>query len=236
MGKGLDRWITEKEIQETADLMDRMPEKSKEFMEKKLSKLKREMELFGPQAVVSKYHEYAEDKKEDSLWWLDLPYVLCIELYTVDNEEQRIGLYSVEMAADLELEPKPYHAQMETLGNGHAFVVAQQPKDVFREAKTNGFGVTVIRKGELPLNVDQTLEEVEEQISEIGSKIYHDIIMQERSMDISSLMKGVFGFSGKPIMKKRPTQTMKSAIGFSGKPAKKKRSKKMLKKPSKKER
>ncbi|KAM1140855.1 hypothetical protein FF1_040855 [Malus domestica] len=214
----------------------------------------REMELFGPQAFVSKYHEYAEDKKEDYLWWFDLPYVLCIELYTVDNEEQRIGFYSVEMAADLELEPKPYHviafedsndcknlgyviqAQMETLGNGHAFVVAQQPKDVFREAKTNGFSVTVIRKGELPLNVDQTLEEVEEQISEIGSKIYHDRIMRERSMDISSLMKGVFGFSGRPIMKKRPTQTMKSAIGFSGKPAKKKRSKKMLKKPSKKER
>ncbi|XP_008362644.2 uncharacterized protein LOC126620251 [Malus sylvestris] len=254
MGKGLDRWITEKEIQEAADLMDRMPEKSKEFMEKKLSKLKREMELFGPQAVVSKYREYAEDKKEDYLWWLDLPYVLCIELYTVDNEEQGIGFYSLEMAADLELEPKPYHviafedsndcknlcyiiqAQMETHGNGHAFVVAQPPKDVFREAKTNGFGVTVIRKGELPLNVDQTLEEVEEQISEIGSKIYHDKIMQERSMDISSLMKGVFGFSGKPIMKKRPTQTMKSAIGFSGKPTKKKRSKKMLKKPSKKER
>lgn len=46
--------------------------------------------------------------------------------------------------------------------------------------------------------MDQTLEEVEEQITEIGSKIYHDEIMQERSMDISSLMKGVFGFSGKP--------------------------------------
>lgn len=47
--------------------------------------------------------------------------------------------------------------------------------------------------------MDQTLEEVEEQITEIGSKIYHDRIMQERSMDVSSLMKGVFGFSGKPI-------------------------------------
>lgn len=76
MGKGLDRWITEKEIQEAADLMNKMPEKNKKFMEKKLSKLKREMELFGPQAVVSKYREYAEDKKEDYLWWLDLPYVL----------------------------------------------------------------------------------------------------------------------------------------------------------------
>lgn len=76
MGKDLDRWITEKEVQEAADLMDNMPEKSKKFMEKKLSKLKREMELFGPQAVVSKYREYAEDNKEDYLWWLDLPYVL----------------------------------------------------------------------------------------------------------------------------------------------------------------
>lgn len=70
----------------------------------------------------------------------------CIELYTDDNEEQRIGFYSLEMAADLELEPKPYHmigfedtndcknlcyiiqAQMEMLGNGHAFVVPQPPK------------------------------------------------------------------------------------------------------------
>ncbi|KAI5345813.1 PREDICTED: LOC109709874 isoform [Prunus dulcis] len=254
MGKGLDRWITEKEIQEAADLMNKMPEKNKKFMEKKLSKLKREMELFGPQAVVSKYREYAEDKKEDYLWWLDLPYVLCIELYTVDNEEQRIGFYSLEMAADLELEPKPYHviafedtndcknlgyiiqAQMDMFGNGHAFVVAQPPKDVFREAKANGFGVTVIRKGEVQLNVDQTLEEVEEQITEIGSKIYHDKIMQERSMDISSLMKGVFGFSGKPTKRTRSKQTMKTAIGFGGKPAKRKRSKHTLKKPSKKER
>lgn len=70
----------------------------------------------------------------------------CIELYTDDNEEQRIGFYSLEMAQDLELEPKPYHiigfedtndcknlcyiiqAQMEMLGNGHAFVVPQPPK------------------------------------------------------------------------------------------------------------
>ncbi|XP_061997177.1 uncharacterized protein LOC133714911 [Rosa rugosa] len=254
MGKDLDRWITEKEIQEAAEFMINMPEKSKEFMEKKLSKLKREMELFGPQAVVSKYREYAEVKEEDYLWWLDLPYVLCIELYTDDNEEQRIGFYSLEMAADLELEPKPYHiigfedthdcknlcyiiqAQMEMLGNGHAFVVPQPPKDVFRDAKANGFGVTVIRKGELQLHVDQTLEEVEEQITEIGGKIYHDKIMQERSMDVSSLMKGVFGFSGKPIRRKKPKKMMKDVTGFSGKPAKRKRSKQMLKKPKQKER
>lgn len=66
-------------------------------------------------------------------------------------------------------------------------------QDAFREAKANGLSVTVIRRGELQLNVDQTLEEVEEVIAEIGSKVYHDTIMRERSVDINAVMKGVFG-------------------------------------------
>lgn len=64
-------------------------------------------------------------------------------------------------------------------------------QDAFREAKANGFSVTVIRNGQIKLNVDQTLEEVEEEITEIGSKFYHDKIMHERSVDINTLMKGV---------------------------------------------
>lgn len=64
-------------------------------------------------------------------------------------------------------------------------------QDAFRDAKANGFSVTVIRKGEVKLNVDQTLEEVEEEITEIGSKIYHDKIMHGRSVDIRTLMRGV---------------------------------------------
>lgn len=75
-------------------------------------------------------------------------------------------------------------------------------QDAFREAKGNGFNVTVIRKGQLTLDVDQTLEEVEEQIMEIGSKIYHDKITRERSVDISALMKGVFG----PIIPTKPSK------------------------------
>ncbi|GMI66788.1 embryo defective 1703 [Hibiscus trionum] len=227
MGKDLDRWITEKEIQEAADLMKKLPERNKKFMEKKLNKIKREMELFGPQAVVSKYQEYAEDKEEDYLWWLDLPHVLCIELYTFENDDQRIGFYALEMAADLDLEPKPHHviafedagdcksfcyimqAHLEMLGNGRAFIVPQPPKDAFREAKANGFGVTVIRKGELRLNVDQTLEEVEEEICEIGSKMYHDKIMRERSVDISSLMKGVLGVGDKPRRRRSKKKKLK---------------------------
>ena len=61
-------------------------------------------------------------------------------------KNKKIGFHLLEMAADLELEPKPYHmigfedtndckslcyiiqAQMEMLGNGHAFVVPQPPK------------------------------------------------------------------------------------------------------------
>lgn len=81
MGKGLDRWITEKEIEEAAELMEKLPDRNRSFMEKKLNKIKREMELFGPQAVVSKYREYAVDEEEDYLWWLDLSHILVCYIY-----------------------------------------------------------------------------------------------------------------------------------------------------------
>lgn len=76
IGKDLKRWITEKEIQESADLMDKLPERGQKFIQEKLNKVKREMELYGPQAVINKYSEYTEEKEEDYLWWLDLPFVL----------------------------------------------------------------------------------------------------------------------------------------------------------------
>lgn len=76
MGKDLDRWITDKEIKEAGDFLDKLPERGQELIKEKLNKVKREMEVFGPQAVVSKYSEYANEKEEDYLWWLDLPYVL----------------------------------------------------------------------------------------------------------------------------------------------------------------
>lgn len=70
----------------------------------------------------------------------------CIELYTVEEDVPRVGFYSLEMAADLELDPKQYHviafedpgdsknfcyivqAHMDMLGSGKAFVVARPPK------------------------------------------------------------------------------------------------------------
>ena len=46
-------------------------------------------------------------------------------------------------------------------------------------------------------------EPLEEHICEIGSKMYHDKIMGDRSVDISSLMKGVFNFKTKPTAQRR---------------------------------
>lgn len=73
----------------------------------------------------------------------------CIELYTYDGEDQRVGFYSLEMAMDLELEPKPRHviafedtsdcknfcyiiqAHLEMIGKGKAFIVPQPPKVLY---------------------------------------------------------------------------------------------------------
>ncbi|EPS62217.1 hypothetical protein M569_12576, partial [Genlisea aurea] len=84
--------------------------------------------------------------------------------------------------------------------------------DAFREAKANGFSVTVVRKGEVEMNVDERLEEVEEALVEVGSRIYHDKITRERSVDIDALMKGVLGFSvpdKKRLLKKKKKKKKK---------------------------
>lgn len=76
MGKDLDRWITEKETQDVAELMTKIPRRKRRYIEKKLEKIKREVQMFGAPAVVNKYREYIDEKEEDYLWWLDLPFVL----------------------------------------------------------------------------------------------------------------------------------------------------------------
>ncbi|KAG1335024.1 hypothetical protein COCNU_03G011430 [Cocos nucifera] len=121
MGKDLDRWITEKDIQDVTDWMTRIPKRKRRYIKKKMEKIKREVEMFGPHAV-------------------------CIELYTVEDGIAKVGFYSLEVAADLELNPKQFHviafedpgdsknfcyivqAHMDMLGSGRAFVVAQPPK------------------------------------------------------------------------------------------------------------
>lgn len=84
IGKDLDRWITEKEIKEAGDLMDKLPVRGQKIIKEKLDRFKREIEMFGPHAVVSKYREYADEPEPDYLWWLDLPYILVM-FFLVDN-------------------------------------------------------------------------------------------------------------------------------------------------------
>ena len=67
-------------------------------------------------------------------------------MYRVEDDVPKIGFYSLEMASDLDLDPKQYHviafedpgdsknfchimqSHLEMLGNGSAFVVARPPK------------------------------------------------------------------------------------------------------------
>lgn len=56
--------------------MTGLPKRKRQYKEKKMNKLKQEIELYGQQAVVSKYQEYSDEKEEDYLWWLDLPFIL----------------------------------------------------------------------------------------------------------------------------------------------------------------
>lgn len=67
-------------------------------------------------------------------------------MYNYEGEEQKVGFYSLEMAGDLEIEPKPQHviafedpgdsknfcyimqSHLEMLGKGKAFIVPQPPK------------------------------------------------------------------------------------------------------------
>lgn len=70
----------------------------------------------------------------------------CIELYTEEDGKQEVGFYSLEMAPDLELDPKQYHvvafedasdcknvchiiqSHMDMFEKGNAVVVARRPK------------------------------------------------------------------------------------------------------------
>lgn len=82
VGQDLERWITEDEINEAARLLSNGVEGEKDYarnhFEKAKAKIQQQHEIFGQQAMLNKYGEYQTAKKESELWWLDLPYVLCI--------------------------------------------------------------------------------------------------------------------------------------------------------------
>lgn len=205
MGQDLDRWITEERVKEVGETFSRSPNERLEYIKARMQK---ESDMFGREAMLSKYSEY-KSKKEDHLWWLDLPYVLCIGLYRDKNGEVMKGLYSLEMAAELDSNRQHFHVVAfedkrdaknfcyilrNKLENAIVNVVLRAPKELYREAKSEDYKVTVVRKAQIQMYIDKPLEELEGIIAEIGSAMYYDQILDERVIDMDSVVKDAFGF------------------------------------------
>lgn len=220
VGQDLEKWITEEEITQAGNLLSKGLAGEEEYArihyEKTRDKIRRQHEMFGEQGMLNKYAEYKPTKKESELWWLDLPFVLCIGLVTNVNSADEHGLYSLDMTPNMEglvegKQEKKYHTvafqdQKEAvnfcsllLSERHfAEVVPFAPKDLRQDALREGFHVTVLKKGELGLRPGQALEEVEERMIEIGSAIYWEELENARSIDIDAVLDDGLGYSRLP--------------------------------------
>lgn len=220
VGQDLEKWITEEEITQAGNLLSKGLAGEEEYArihyEKTRDKIRRQHEMFGEQGMLNKYGEYKTTKKESELWWLDLPFVLCIGLATNVNGVEDHGLYSLDMTPNMEglVEGKQetkYHTvafqdQKEAvnfcsllLSERHfAEVVPLAPKDLRQDALREGFHVTVLKKGELGLRPGQALEEVEARMIEIGSAIYWEQLEHTRSIDIDAVLDDSLGYGRSP--------------------------------------
>lgn len=220
VGQDLDRWITEDEIEEASRLLSQGLPGEEEYVrmhyEKTKEKIMKQHEMFGSQGMLNKYGEYKETKKEVELWWLDLPYVLCIGLTnSSDDGSNQSGFYSLDMTPDFAgmIEgPTPtynhtvaFQDQKDALNfcglllseQYSADVIPIAPKDLYQDAKQQGFKVTVIKKGQLGLVPGQALDDVEQRLIEIGSSIYWEELERARSIDIDAVLDEGLGY-GRP--------------------------------------
>ncbi|KAI5071651.1 hypothetical protein GOP47_0013902 [Adiantum capillus-veneris] len=211
IGSELDSWVTEEEIEETARLAEKLEKGDEEYVKRNYKrvkkKIKEEKERFGLDAVLEKYKEY-QPKAGDELWWLDLRCVLCLMVASKEGE----GLYGLDMTIDNEgtKGQKARHVvgfedrkdasnfcRLVELRSGSRFRFAEvlpfSPKKLLEVSKEEGFQVTVLRSGQIQLNVDETLEEVEDKILEIGRCVYWDKLDREHSIDIDSILHQRFG-------------------------------------------
>ena len=67
-------------------------------------------------------------------------------------------------------------------------------QEIYREAKSEDYKVTIVKKAQIQLHIDKPLEELEGIITEIGSAMYYDKILDERVIDMDSVVKDAFGF------------------------------------------
>ncbi|GLJ18588.1 hypothetical protein SUGI_0330990 [Cryptomeria japonica] len=208
MGQDLDRWITEEEVEKISLVLKNFSEEELNNMKRIKERITNENEKFGREAMLSKYRGY-KPKKKDHLWWIDLPYVLCIELYRNKDGELVRGFYSLEMVPDLEPRAKYRHViafedrgdaknfcyiLRSSLENASARVIPRTSKDLYREAQSEGYKVTVIKKARIQLYFDKPLEEVEDMMAEIGNDIYYDKILEDNVIDMDSVIENGFGY------------------------------------------
>ena len=221
VGQDLDRWITEDEIEEAQRLLSKGLAGEQEYVkmhyEKTREKIKKQHDMFGSEAMVSKYSEYKEPK-EVELWWLDLPFVCCIGMTkSSDDGETSQGFYSLDMTPDFAgmvtqggktptynhtiafQDPKDASNFCGLLlSERHmADVIPMAPKDLYKDAKQEGFKVTVIKKGQLGLVPGQALDDVEQRLIEIGSSIYWEELERMQSIDIDAVLDEGLGY-GRP--------------------------------------
>ncbi|XP_024391570.1 uncharacterized protein [Physcomitrium patens] len=224
VGQDLDRWITEDEIEEATRLLSKGVAGEQEYVkmhyEKTREKIKKQHEMFGSEGMLNKYGEYKETKKEVELWWLDLPYVLCIGLTQSDSSdggEPRQGFYSLDMTPDFsgivgqgKLERTYNHTiafqDPKDASNFCGLLLSERymadvipilPKDLYQDVKQEGFKVTVIKKGQLGLKPGQALEDVEQRLIAIGSSVYWEELERARSIDMDAVLDEGLGY-GRP--------------------------------------
>lgn len=71
-------------------------------------------------------------------------------------------------------------------------------QELYRDAGAEGYKVTVIKKGQLQLSIDQTLEEVESRILEIGTARYYEDLLRDRSIDMDAVLDDGLGYGQTP--------------------------------------
>eukprot|EP00252_Welwitschia_mirabilis_P026791 TRINITY_DN8930_c0_g1_i1.p1 TRINITY_DN8930_c0_g1~~TRINITY_DN8930_c0_g1_i1.p1 ORF type:complete len:1272 (-),score=303.94 TRINITY_DN8930_c0_g1_i1:115-3930(-) len=212
IGQDLDRWMTDEELDEFRRLSAKLQDDDSKFFDEMEARMKYEREKFGREAMLHKYSEY-KSEKTNLFWWMNLPYVLCIGLYRNKDGEVAKGFYCLEMASLLETNKKHFHViafqdrtdannfchlletHLQSKGDGSAAVIPRHPKELYEEAKTEGYNVTVLKKAQVRMSINRPFEELEGIITDIGSAMYYDEILQDNVIDAGAVIDDAFGFN-----------------------------------------
>eukprot|EP00850_Spirogloea_muscicola_P005915 SM000027S09696 [mRNA] locus=s27:814932:819688:- [translate_table: standard] len=220
VGKDLKRWVTEEEVEAFGKVLDRGEEATHRYIDDAFAigkaKLQEQEARFGRDVMVEKYHDYKMDEVEDALWWLRLPFVVCIALQMESNGERRDGLYSLDMApltaSDDGDSPARLHVvafedrreaerfrNLLSISDEHhedfPELQLHKPQELLDEANDEGHEVTVLRQGQLALAPGQLIEDVESRIIAIGGARYVDEALRNRAIDLNAAIDQGLGFA-----------------------------------------